>query len=119
MNVALWIVQGLLALVFLAAGGFKAASPVEKLRQNPQLGWTADFTPAQIKLIGLAEVAGAVGLVAPWATRIAPQLTPVAAACLGVIMFVATRVHATRKEPMVPSLVLTVLCAFVVVGRLL
>jgi uncharacterized membrane protein YphA (DoxX/SURF4 family) len=118
-NIALWILQGLLALVFLAAGAMKTASPRAKLISNPQMAWASDFTPGQIKLIGLAEVAGAVGLIAPWATRIAPQLTPVAAACLGVIMFGAARVHSVRKEPTVPPLVLAVLCGIVVIGRLL
>ena len=119
MNIALWVVQGLLALAFLAAGGMKVASPRARLVANPHMGWASDFTEGQIKLIGLAEVAGAVGLIAPWATRILPQLTPVAAACLGVIMFGAARVHAVRREPTVPPLVLAVLCAVVVLGRLL
>jgi hypothetical protein len=119
MNVALWGLQGLLALVFLAAGGTKVASPKAKLVANPHMAWASDFSESQIKLIGLAEVAGAVGLIAPWATRIAPILTPIAAACLGVIMFGAARVHAGRKEPTVPPFVLAALCGCVVIGRLL
>ena len=73
MNIALWVVQGLLALAFLAAGGTKVASPREKLVANPQMAWASDFTGGEIKLIGLAEVVGAVGLVAPWATRSPPS----------------------------------------------
>jgi hypothetical protein len=119
MNIALWVLQGLLALVFLAAGGFKVASPKAKLVANPHMAWASDFSEGQIKLIGLAEVAGAIGLIAPWATKIAPILTPVAAACLGVIMFGAARVHAVRKEPTVPPLVLAAICAGVVIGRFL
>jgi prepilin signal peptidase PulO-like enzyme (type II secretory pathway) len=83
------------------------------------MGWANDFTAGQIKLIGLAEIAGAIGLLAPWATQIVPVLTPIAAACLAFIMLGAVRIHATRKEPWAPPLVLAVLCAFVAVGRLI
>jgi len=119
MNVALWIVQGLLALVMLGAGTMKAASPKTKLVANPRMAWASDFTAAQIKLIGLAEIAGAIGLLAPWATHIIPVLTPIAAACLAFIMLGAVRTHVARKEPWAPPLVLAALCAFVAVGRLI
>lgn len=118
MNIALWIVQGLLALVMLGAGTMKAASPKAKLVANPRMAWAGDFTAAQIKLIGLAEIAGGVGLIAPWATHLVPILTPIAAACLAVIMLGAVRTHLVRKEPWAPPLVLAALCAFVAFGRL-
>jgi len=119
MNIALWIVQGLLALVMFAAGTTKAVSPRAKLAANPHMAWAADFTDGQVKLIGLAEIAGAVGLIAPWATHLVPILTPIAAACLGFIMLGAVRTHLGRKEPWAPPLVLAALCAFVVFGRLI
>src|SRR5262249_41034086 len=58
MNLALWIVQALLAAAFFAAGWIKLFRPKEKIAANPRLGWANDFTPSQIKLIGLAEVLG-------------------------------------------------------------
>jgi uncharacterized membrane protein YphA (DoxX/SURF4 family) len=119
MNIALWVVQGLLALVMIGAGTTKAVSPKAKLVANPHMAWAADFTQGQIKLIGLAEIAGAVGLIVPWATHLVPVLTPIAAACLAVIMVGAVRTHLGRKEPWVPPMVLAVLCGFVVAGRLL
>jgi len=119
MNIALWIVQGLLALVMLGAGTMKAASPKTKLVANPHMAWASDFSAGQIKMIGLAEIAGAVGLLAPWATHILPVLTPVAAACLAVIMLGAVRTHLVRKEPWAPPLVLAALCAFVAIGRMI
>jgi len=118
MNIALWVLQGLLAFVMLGAGGMKVASPKAKLVANPKMGWAKDFTEAQIKLIGLAEVLGAVGLIVPWATHILPVLTPIAAACLAVIMVGAGVVHLRRKESPMP-IVLAVLCAVVAVGRFL
>jgi uncharacterized membrane protein YphA (DoxX/SURF4 family) len=119
MNIALWIVQGLLALAMLGAGAMKLATPRAKLVANPQMAWSADFTEGQIKLLGLAEIAGAAGLILPWLLRIAPILTPVAAACLGFLMLGAVRTHMRRKEPWVPPMVLAALCVFVVAGRLL
>ncbi len=119
MNIALWVLQGLLAFAYFGAGAMKAASSKEKLLKNPQMGWAADFTDGQIKLIGLAEIAGAIGLIVPWATHILPILTPVAAACLIVIMAGAARAHMARKEPSVAPIVLAVLSAVVAVGRFL
>ncbi|NLF05268.1 MAG: DoxX family protein [Actinomycetales bacterium] len=117
MNIALWIVQIILALAFLAAGVMKATQPLEKLAQN--MGWVNDFSPAFVRFIGVAEVLGAIGLVAPLALDIAPVLTPVAATALAVTMVGAAVVHARRKEsPMImPNLVLAAACAFVAVGR--
>ncbi len=80
MNRALWIVQWLLALIFLFAGVMKFVIPVaEMTKQVPLPGWFLHF-------IGAAEIAGAVALVLPGLLRIRPGLTPVAAACLAVIM---------------------------------
>jgi len=116
MNLALWILQGLLALAFAAGGTMKLVSPREKLIAN-KMTWAADFSDGQVKLIGLSELLGGIGLVAPWATRIVPVLTPIAAACLVVIMTGAAVVHIRRKEPAIPAIVLGVLVALVAIGR--
>lgn len=118
MNIALWAVQIILALAFLAAGVMKATQPLEKLAEN--MGWVNDFSPAFVRFIGVAEVLGAIGLVAPLALGIAPVLTPVAAIALAVTMVGAVVVHARRKENamLVPNLVLLAACVFVAVGRL-
>ena len=115
MNTALWVMQGIVAFACVAAGSFKLVTPRQKLATK--MGWANDFTDGQVKLIGLAEVLGAVGLVVPWATHIMPRLTPVAAACLVVIMVGATMTHVRRKEPAFPPLVLAILSAVVAVGR--
>ncbi len=117
MNVALWALQSLLALAFLGAGANKLAQSREKLLAHPMMGWAHDFTAGQVKLVGLAEVLGAVGLVVPSATGIAPVLTPVAAGCLALLMAGATWTHVRRKEPTVPSVVLGLLAVAVAVGR--
>lgn len=119
MNVVLWIAAGLLAVLYLGAGGMKLATPREKLLENPNMGWTADFPAAAIKGIGAIEIVGAIGLILPWALDIAPVLTPLAAAGLAIVQIGAIIVHARRKEtkalPM--NVVLLVLAAFVAVGR--
>src|SRR5215831_11869760 len=83
-RVVLWIIQGLLAAVFLFAGGLKLALPVE------QLSGPVALPGGFIRFIGVAEVAGAFGLILPGLLRIRPALTPVAALGLVTIMIGAT-----------------------------
>ncbi len=105
MTVALWIVNGLLALAFAGAGVMKLVRPREALRTSG-LAWVEDFSPAAVKLVGLAELLGALGLVLPIATGIAPVLAPVAAAALAVTMVGAVVVHVRRREPTGPAVAL-------------
>jgi uncharacterized membrane protein YphA (DoxX/SURF4 family) len=120
MTTALWIVQTLLALAFIAAGSMKLAKSREELMANPNMRWAEDFPGAFIKLIGTAEVAGGLGLVLPGLTATLPLLTVVAAIGLTAIMLGAVATHIRRSElPVaVPSLVLMALSSFVVIGRL-
>jgi len=108
MTIALWIAQGFAAFVFLLTGTLKVVTPKDKLAQK--MHWAADWPPHRIKLLGLAEVAGAIGLVLPSALHVAPILTPIAALCLGALMVGATQTHRRLNENFVPSLVLTVIC---------
>jgi uncharacterized membrane protein YphA (DoxX/SURF4 family) len=117
MNVVLWVLEAMLAAAFLAAGSIKLLRSKEQIVANKQMGWANDFSPTQIKLIALAEVLGALGLVLPWALGVVPVLTPVAAACLAAIMAGAVATHAKRKEPVGPSAVLAVLLLVVAAGR--
>ncbi|WP_062527885.1 DoxX family protein [Demequina rhizosphaerae] len=105
MITALWILNGILAVFFLIAGGMKLLRTKEQLRASGQ-GWTDDFRPSSIKAIGVAEVLGAIGLILPLATGIAPVLTAIAAACLAIDMGAATVVHSQRNESMLPTLAL-------------
>ena len=117
MKVALWIAQVLLALAFIAAGAMKLTQPLATLAAS--MPWTADVPGVLVRLIGLAEVLGALGLVVPAATRILPRLMPLAAAALAVVMALASVFHLVRGEAtMLPAtLVLVVLLAFVAWGR--
>ena len=113
MLIAFWIVAGLAALVFLAAGLMKLARPRAAL-QASGMGWVEDFNDGSVKLIGLAEVLGAIGLIAPMATGIAPILSPIAGLALAVLMVGAAVTHIRRSEPPIPvALVLLSLAAAV------
>jgi uncharacterized membrane protein YphA (DoxX/SURF4 family) len=117
-NVVLWVLQGLLAAGFLGSGGLKLAQPYEKLSKT--LGWVSHFRPPVVRLIGVAEVLGGLGLILPAATHIAPILTPIAAVGLAVTMIGAVITHVRLRDPisqMAPSAVLLVLSAVVAWGR--
>jgi uncharacterized membrane protein YphA (DoxX/SURF4 family) len=96
-NYTLWIIQVLLALVFLFAGGMKLILPIEVLtsmgspNQIALPGWFLHF-------IGVAEVLGAIGLILPWLLRVRPGLTPLAASGLVIIMIGATAITVASGE---------------------
>jgi uncharacterized membrane protein len=117
MNIVLWIVQAILAVAFVVAGVMKSTQPKEKLK--PSLPWVEDFSLGTIRLIGVSELLGGLGLILPAATGIAPILTPVAAACLAFVMVLAAITHSRRKEPsgVLVNVVLLALCVFVAWGR--
>ena len=113
MNLALWIVQGLLAALFLFAGGAKLVLPLDQMVGPVALpGWFLRF-------LGVAEVLGALGLVLPGLLRIRPGLTPLAAAGLVIIMIGATVVTLVGGMVAVAlmDLVVALLAAFVAYGR--
>ena len=113
MTYVLWIVQGLLALLFLFAGGMKLVLPIEELTaQMPLPGLFVRF-------IGVAEVLGGLGLVLPGLLRIRPGLTPLAAAGLVIIMIGATVITAMMMDAALAlmPLVVGLLAACVAYGR--
>ena len=116
MDVVSWILQVVLALAFLAAGGMKLVRPRPAL-VGSGMGYAEDFSDSALKGIGAVEVLGALGLVLPWLLGIAPILTPLAALGLALVMAGAVVVHVRRKEPFVPPLVLGVLSLVVAVLR--
>ena len=113
MNVALWVVQGLLACLFLFAGGVKLVMPIEELtKQMPLPGLFVRF-------IAVCEVLGAIGLILPGLLRIRQGLTPLAAAGLVIIMIgatIATLATGAVAMALIPF-VTGLLAAFVAYGR--
>ena len=105
MNVVLWILQIVLAFMFLMAGAMKLAKSKDELGE--ELAWVEDFSENTIKSIGALEVLGAVGLILPAITDVATVLVPLAATGLAVTMVGATFVHLRRSE--MPNVVITVM----------
>ncbi len=112
---ALWIIQGLLALLFLFAGSMKLIVPIEMMVAQMPLPLPGLF----LRFIGVCEVAGAIGLILPGLLRIRPILTPLAACGLLIIMIGATIVTLLGGggvSALVP-LVVGLLCSLVAYGR--
>jgi uncharacterized membrane protein len=118
MNILLWIITCLLAVAFLAAGVIHLLQPKEKLADSG-MAWTNDFSAGTVKLIGAFEILGAIGLIVPAVTGIAPILVPLAALGLVVVMLGAAVVHTRRKESQVVifNVILLLLAAVVAWGR--
>jgi hypothetical protein len=112
MNAVLWIVQALLAALFLWAGGLKLVLPLDKM--TGPIAMPGPF----LRFIGIAEVLGAIGLILPGVLRIRPGLTPLAASGLVVIMIGATIIGVKAGVVMtLLPLVTGILAAFVAYGR--
>ena len=116
MNTTLWIVQSLLALAFIAAGAMKLFA-YEKYKTMSEKKGPTGLTRGLITFIGIAELAGGLGVVLPAATNIAPWLSPWAAVGIATIMLLAIGFHARRRESMVAPAIFFLLAAFVVFGR--
>jgi uncharacterized membrane protein YphA (DoxX/SURF4 family) len=117
MNIALWVIQILLALAFGMAGIMKVTQPIDRL--EARMGWVKSVGPRGVRLIGALEILGAIGLILPAVTGILPWLTPVAAACLGLTMIGAMITHGRRGEysQIGINVVLMLLTLFVAYGR--
>ncbi|MEV0291375.1 MULTISPECIES: DoxX family protein [unclassified Kribbella] len=120
MDVALWIVAGLLAVAYLFGGGGKVVMPKEKIFAfGPSAHWVEDFSAGGVKTIGALEILAAVGLILPAVLDIAPVLVPVAAVGLVVLMTGAAITRFRRREfkYVAADLVYLALAAFVAWGR--
>jgi uncharacterized membrane protein YphA (DoxX/SURF4 family) len=118
MLIAVWIVSGLLALAYLFSGANKALRPHEKVKMTME--FAEDFAPWQVKVIGILEILGAIGLVLPELLHIAVILTPIAAVGLALLQIVAIIVHIRRHDSpkqLPVNIVLLVLAIFVAVVR--
>lgn len=118
MNTILWIGQILLAVIFLVSGSLKSTQSRERMIATGQT--SARIVPLPVmRIAGVSELLGVLGVVLPWATGIARVLTPVAAAGFCVVMILAATVHARLREPKAIAVNLGVLAvaAFVSAGR--
>ena len=122
MNIALWIVQALLAVMFLMAGLMKASKSKEEIKEagGEGMAWVDSVSDSNVRLIGILEILAAIGLILPPLTGILPWLTPLAALGLVLTMIGAASLHAKRgdgTQPIVMNMILLLLAAFVAYGR--
>lgn len=119
MNTALWVVQVLLAVVYLGSGIAKSTMSKERLMATGQTG-VAPFSLPAIRLIAVSEILGSVGVVLPWASGIGRPLTPTAAVGFVLLMIGAAISHWTLREyrqALAVNLPLALLAGFVAGGR--
>jgi uncharacterized membrane protein YphA (DoxX/SURF4 family) len=118
-NTVLWIVQGLLAVIFLFSGGSKLVMSAAQMTEQTNAVGGVQLPLAFIRFIGVCELLGGIGVVVPWLTGIRPGLTPLAAAGLVVIMLGATVINLTTTIPAIAILtaILGLLAAYVAYGR--
>lgn len=116
LNIVLWVIQVLLAVMFVMAGVMKLFQ-YEKAKEA--LPWVKEYPKGFVTLVGLVDLLGGVGVILPALTGILTWLTPVAALGIAVLMVVAAAFHARRGENQAIGLnvVLLVLAAFVAYGR--
>ncbi len=118
MNTFLWIIQGMLAAVFMMTGIMKLVQKKEAMADK--MGFVEDYSQKQVTGIGVLELMGAMGVILPWATGILPWLTPLAAVGLAMTMVGAFLTHLRRKEliPMgIMNIILFSMAALVAIGR--
>jgi hypothetical protein len=119
MNLALWIVTGLLAAVLLVSTS-KMFVPREKMASvGAAAEWVLDFSPGALRAIGTLEILAAAGLILPAVLDIAPVLVPVTATCVALLFTgaVIMRLRRGEKATIVGDLVLLAMAAFVAWGR--
>ncbi|MBN9334106.1 DoxX family protein [Devosia sp.] len=118
-NIGLWAAQVVLAAVYVMAGFMKLAQPIDALVASG-MTYAGDYPEMLTRFIGTMEVLGAIGIILPAATRIAPVLTPLAALGFSTIQVLAIGLHTMRGEFQVlpVNLVLLALSLFVLWGRL-
>ena len=118
MNVALWIGQIALAVVFAVSGSLKSTQSLERMLETGQTA--AKIVPLRyMRTAGICELFGVLGVILPWLTGIARVLTPIAAVGFAVIMVLAASVHTRLREPrnVATNGVLLAVAVFVAVGR--
>jgi len=117
MNIALWIVAGVFAFGYIAGGIVKLTMPYEKYAAK--LGWPEDFTPGNVRFMGVVEVLGGVGLVLPGLVGVAPVLVPIAASCMALYMAgaITERIRRGEYKELLGDLVFLAAMIFIAWGR--
>ncbi|MEU0269932.1 DoxX family protein [Nocardioides sp. NPDC006303] len=117
MNIALWIVAGIFGVAYVAGGIVKLTMSYEKYAAK--LGWPGDFTPGNVRFMGVVEILGGIGLVLPGLVGVAPVLVPVAASCMALYMAgaITERLRRGEYKELLGDLLFLAAMVFVAWGR--
>jgi putative oxidoreductase len=116
-HVLLWVIQIVLILLFAFTGFMKSFMPIAELAE--QMPWVSEVPAWMVRIPGVAELIGSLGLLLPTVLRKKPGMSIVAAFGLMMVMIIATAFHYTREEYilMIVPIALILLCSFLAVGR--
>lgn len=122
MNISLWILQGVVALMFAMSGFMKLSKSKQdlKIQGKGRMDWVEDISASNIRVIGVLELLAAIGLIVPQVTGILPWLTPLAALGLAFMMVGAMILHLRRadgKQAVSTTIMLLAFSLFVAFGR--
>lgn len=117
MNTTLWIMQGIVAAALTASGLIIMLMPKGKLVTN--LSWVKEYSDGMRYFICSSKILGAIGLILPMYLNILPILTPVAACCIAIFMFLAMRYHFSKREykDVPATIIFLVLAVFIAYNR--
>ncbi|MER7607914.1 DoxX family protein [Nocardioides sp. NPDC127503] len=117
MNIALWIVACVFGFGYVAGGIVKLTMPYEKYAAK--LGWPGDFTPGNVRFMGVVEILGGIGLVLPGLVGVAPILVPVAASCMALYMAgaITERIRRAEYKELLGDLLFLAAMVFIAWGR--
>ena len=119
MNTILWILQALMAIVFIYSGINKSIFSIPVLVHDKGQTGVDNLPLALVRFIGISEIFGAIGLIIPWYLNISPVLTPIAAILFAVIMVPAAVIHYKRREPknILINVIVFLICITIAYGR--
>ena len=109
MKVVKWIVLGLVAMAYLAPGVMKLVTPYAEMIVEPAMAWASDFSETQVKIIGVLEILGVVGLVLPLFLKKYYKLVTISALALSCLMVGAIITHVGREEAILMNIVILLL----------
>jgi putative oxidoreductase len=117
LNITLWIVQGLTAALMLMSAFMKIATPIPEL--SAKWKWTGELPQQVVRMLGIVDLLGGIGIILPAILKIKPGLTPLAAVGVVLLMISATVFHISRGESSVIAfnIILMLFASFIAWGR--
>lgn len=112
MEITIWILKSLIALLFFYVGFNKLILPKSKLLEKGMKG-LINLDEKQIRTAAVLEISGAVGLILPSALNYLPVLSSISALCLGITMIIAGLINFRLKLSIIPNIAILAVCIFI------